>query len=57
MAHNGYSGQLPTIADSRRLGMTGFRVECSTRYCHHEKRVEFERKEGETTCKQANPKS
>ncbi|MGA2637241.1 hypothetical protein [Methylocella sp.] len=21
--------------------MTGFRVECSTRYCHHEKRVEF----------------
>jgi hypothetical protein len=37
-----YTGPLPTIADTKRLGMTGFRVECSTRYCHHEKRVEFD---------------
>jgi hypothetical protein len=22
--------------------MTGLRVECSARYCHHEKRVEFD---------------
>jgi hypothetical protein len=37
-----YSGPLPTIADSKRLGMTGFRVECATLYCHHAKRIEFE---------------
>ncbi len=39
---NRYTGPLPTIADCNRLGMTGFRVECSTRYCHHEKRVKFD---------------
>ena len=42
MANSRYTGPLPTIADSRRLGMTGFRVECATLYCHHTKRVEFD---------------
>jgi hypothetical protein len=41
MAHSRYTGPLPTIGDCKRLGMTGLRVECSTRYCHHEKRDEF----------------
>ena len=42
MGHSLYTGPLPTIADTKRLGMTGLRVECSTRYWHHEKRVEFD---------------
>jgi hypothetical protein len=42
MANSRYTGTLPTIADTKRLGMTSFRVECSTRYCHHEKLVEFD---------------
>ena len=37
-----YTGPLPTIADTRRLGMTGFRVECVTLHCQHTKRVEFD---------------
>jgi hypothetical protein len=35
-----YTGPLPTI--SRRLGITGFRVECSVQFCHHTERVEFD---------------
>jgi hypothetical protein len=42
MTHSRYTGPLPTIADNKRLGMTGFRVECATLYCHHTKRVEFD---------------
>jgi hypothetical protein len=42
MDHRRYTGPLPTIADTKRLGMTGLRVEYSTRYCHHEKRIEFD---------------
>ena len=42
MANSRYTGPLPTIADKRRLGMTGFRVECATLYCYHTKRVEFD---------------
>jgi hypothetical protein len=37
-----HTGPLPTIADTKRLGMSGLRVECSTLYCHHEKRVGFD---------------
>jgi hypothetical protein len=42
MANSRHIGPLPTIADSKRLGMTGFRVECATLYCYHTKRVEFD---------------
>jgi hypothetical protein len=42
MPYSRYTGPLPTIADSRALGMTGVRVECGALYCHHTKRVEFD---------------
>jgi hypothetical protein len=42
MAHKQYTGPLPTIADSKRLGMTGFRVYCSGLRCDHENCVEFD---------------
>lgn len=37
-----YDAPLPTIGDSKRLGMTGLRVYCSGLYCHLQRRVEFE---------------
>jgi hypothetical protein len=42
MPNSRYNGPFPTVGDSRHLGMTGFRVECSAQHCHHEKRVEFD---------------
>jgi|SRR5664279_3473616 len=42
MTHSRYTGPLPTIAYSKRLGMTGFRVECCAQYCHRQRRVEFD---------------
>lgn len=37
-----YHGLPPTIGDSKRLGMTGFRFECATLYCHHTNRIAFD---------------
>jgi hypothetical protein len=42
MPHERYTGPLPTIGDNRRLGMTGFLVECKGLYCHHERRFSFD---------------
>ena len=42
MTNSRYTGPLPTIAESKRLGMTCFRVECAAQYCYNTKRVEFD---------------
>lgn len=34
--------QLPTIADIRQMGMSGFVLDCAGHYCHHHARIEFD---------------
>jgi len=35
MPHELYTGRLPTVADTRRLGVHRIEVECAAKYCHH----------------------